>query len=897
MAKRTEYQIGIDGALTKALNSDDQILEYLVQCTAALAAKFRGNQRVFFYLKGGTAIARYLKLGGVPHDTIAEICERSDWDTQLVIDPSLPRATWFEEFAACMKTITTHLSECEKQLLTVLARQCGVDPGTATDLAKDVRAALAEHFGNVFLKACEVLEYGPGQRRRWALPWQEIGRLAEAGNVRHILEFNIQAHSRATLTSALFHPGQALDNLNSIATGRELGIVTRAAREEAEKTWVGVEEAYAAFDELQIQLVHASSGAQARLTELIRSPPVDPTGFGTPPPVPEEPPLEADLLISLPRELIERVCSELLSARPEPQEDQLFRDWTAVGSQESRRAADPVRLSLVWGDFGRTLARRLAENAALLRNVRGWCLENWIKQPAMVAALVAMYSRQVSKALEPELGRRLELAAQRVGKLLELYGEEPDPEDVAEALRRETERLAPFTLVSVEKGTLKAGSVVENMSIRDFYLFRLMIRCQLNNADPYRLVPQTPDGEVYDTFKQQFKFRAELLDVSVPRDDSLESAEQWVHVRGDIILDDDGIPVPGGAYLLDEAILLTRETLDKKSSSEHKLDKRLKRACLVAEVYCKELKEKDRAGTRVAALSAQFPAFAHFLPKEPNTGPDRDANLVVFMRVCEQLVKSYGMEHDLRMRADCTQAIEREFVNRIGEFLREPLTHQTFLDLMKTYAALTGKLHGHLFALGAARQATLTHQKLLENAKSIVDVIKKAFGNDPRSIRCGVVDEYAIVAHPDLPDSIKENAPLNVLTIVAYTSTAGAARVPGVAADLKAHIGEPAVAGIDIVDDIRGSGTLYIRGLMPSPFANGAPGSEEVLKTMAQTVFMKIRFVVDDNEENWVVPAHPYDLKAIVKHYRRSLPAYTEYTILNRKKELLESMEKFLTTY
>ena len=56
-------------------------------------------------------------------------------------------------------------------------------------------------------------------------------------------------------------------------------------------------------------------------------------------------------------------------------------------------------------------------------------------------------------------------------------------------------------------------------------------------------------------------------------------------------------------------------------------------------------------------------------------------------------------------------------------------------------------------------------------------------------------------------------------------------------------------------------------------------------------------FVCDNNAENWIAPTHSRDLRAIVKQYRRSLPAYTDYHILTQKKNILQQMETILTTY
>src|SRR5947208_1560350 len=101
MAKRTERQIAIDDALTKYLCSTDEIYDYMARCARDLGKRLEGEPDVLFYVKGSVALARYLRasaIGATKQERIAQLCPRSDWDTQLVINPLLPAKAWFETF-------------------------------------------------------------------------------------------------------------------------------------------------------------------------------------------------------------------------------------------------------------------------------------------------------------------------------------------------------------------------------------------------------------------------------------------------------------------------------------------------------------------------------------------------------------------------------------------------------------------------------------------------------------------------------------------------------------------------------------------------------------------------------------------------------------------------------
>jgi hypothetical protein len=383
--------------------------------------------------------------------------------------------------------------------------------------------------------------------------------------------------------------------------------------------------------------------------------------------------------------------------------------------------------------------------------------------------------------------------------------------------------------------------------------------------------------------------RAELLDVSVPRDDSLETAEQWTHTRSQIAADADGIPFPNGDYFIDEYVLMFREVLDKKSSSAHKLTKRLKRACLIAAVLAQELMATGQLDKRGQELAGKYPTFAEFL-----TGPNIPAaNAVVFLRMCEQLVESYDLAYDEKLRADSGRMMQA-FDRDLRRILTNELTHETFLELMQIYTHLGRTLYNHAFVLAQFRRNRIPDNKLIDAARQIAHGIGAEFNHDPKRIKCAVVEDFAIAAEPDLPVSLKQALPLNVLKIIAYTNVPDAERLTQITHAFARKISEELAP--NEVDFVFENGVLYVRlnqqsNAMPVQDVRGASGK------LGKAVFLKIEWVVDDNVDNWVAPSHERDLRAIVKQYRRSLPRYTEYYALAQKKNILQQMETALTTY
>jgi hypothetical protein len=131
------------------------------------------------------------------------------------------------------------------------------------------------------------------------------------------------------------------------------------------------------------------------------------------------------------------------------------------------------------------------------------------------------------------------------------------------------EEFYPFAATSFDPKLDDPKAAIQmNFTIDKFYLFRLMVNFQCTAP------VGKPDAE--------YKFHAELIDISVPRRDTVEALQQWIHSRPRIIGSNNGIPMPNHFYQLDEQILMVRENVAGTSSSKDKIKKRLSRGVLIA---------------------------------------------------------------------------------------------------------------------------------------------------------------------------------------------------------------------------------------------------------------------------------------------------------------------------
>ncbi|MBU2033509.1 MAG: hypothetical protein KKH37_07055, partial [Alphaproteobacteria bacterium] len=110
-------------------------------------------------------------------------------------------------------------------------------------------------------------------------------------------------------------------------------------------------------------------------------------------------------------------------------------------------------------------------------------------------------------------------------------------------------------------------------------------------------MPETP-AEDRDPDDEEMPFsrscKAELIDVGMPRRDTIECREQWVQLAQDIIRPTEGMPIPGFAYYIDEYLTMVREFFAGEPRAQAKAHKRIER---LAELFARD-------GAAIAILDA-----------------------------------------------------------------------------------------------------------------------------------------------------------------------------------------------------------------------------------------------------------------------------------------------------
>ncbi|WDE10847.1 hypothetical protein [Thalassomonas haliotis] len=100
---RSEFQRDIDDVLTEGINNNRGAREFILKNTARMAKEIEerfGPELVQVYIKGKSSL-KLLKLNSLEAGSKAEQDEEqgwSDFDNQIIINPYLPRAWWYEIF-------------------------------------------------------------------------------------------------------------------------------------------------------------------------------------------------------------------------------------------------------------------------------------------------------------------------------------------------------------------------------------------------------------------------------------------------------------------------------------------------------------------------------------------------------------------------------------------------------------------------------------------------------------------------------------------------------------------------------------------------------------------------------------------------------------------------------
>lgn len=161
--------------------------------------------------------------------------------------------------------------------------------------------------------------------------------------------------------------------------------------------------------------------------------------------------------------------------------------------------------------------------------------------------------------------------------------------------------------------------------------------------------------------KLEANCKAELIDVGLPRYDTVEAREQWAHLRGRI-LRQDGVPFPWPLYFIDEYLLMVREVLSGLSPALRKAPKRLERLHDVLSL--------DSAREAVQVQYQEIPASLHGARAAIGTLLSRDAEYVLFV-LLRQFASAYGVDKDPGFAAAFNTWFARE-VERLRDYGRYP---------------------------------------------------------------------------------------------------------------------------------------------------------------------------------------------------------------------------------
>jgi len=139
--------------------------------------------------------------------------------------------------------------------------------------------------------------------------------------------------------------------------------------------------------------------------------------------------------------------------------------------------------------------------------------------------------------------------------------------------------------------------------------------------------------------------KAELIDIGMPRRDTIELREQWAQLHNDIIRPTLGMPIPGYAYYVDEYIMMIREFFAGESRAPSKARKRIERLA--------ELLDRDEVAVVIVHAMQSIPltiwnvvapVLTAFVATQPP--PAQEALRYALIVLLDQFAIAYEMRND-----------------------------------------------------------------------------------------------------------------------------------------------------------------------------------------------------------------------------------------------------------
>jgi hypothetical protein len=150
--------------------------------------------------------------------------------------------------------------------------------------------------------------------------------------------------------------------------------------------------------------------------------------------------------------------------------------------------------------------------------------------------------------------------------------------------------------------------------------------------------------------------KAELIDVGLPRYDTVEAREQWTQLRGDILVYADGVPYPGYLYYIAEYVQMIREVFAGTSPSQRKAPARIERLYAILQLPpVGPLVDRERQ----ELVDANLLPLSLAAVGQVADGPSRSA-LIVLLR---QFAIAYGLARDRGLAADFDASFAQDLPN------------------------------------------------------------------------------------------------------------------------------------------------------------------------------------------------------------------------------------------
>jgi hypothetical protein len=169
--------------------------------------------------------------------------------------------------------------------------------------------------------------------------------------------------------------------------------------------------------------------------------------------------------------------------------------------------------------------------------------------------------------------------------------------------------------------------------------------------------------------------KAELIDIGIPRRDTIEAFAQWMHVCPHVKRCPDGIPIPDHLYFVAEYALMIREAFADRSISVGKTPKRVMRLLEVL-----ELEELDALVYPESMEHIPQNALALSAPKTERLDEARK-RMVVF------LVVHLFLAYELRIDAGLSKCFDKLFASALDAPKSKAVYPKSLTDAIKAYEA------------------------------------------------------------------------------------------------------------------------------------------------------------------------------------------------------------------